>query len=271
MSFRYPSTIPPVDLNSTRPSPRSSGAGASFALRMPEVTSRLLLIDDDARLTDMVGGYLRHNGFEVDTAGSLAAGRERLAGAGYDALVLDLMLPDGDGLDLCRELRANPRTRQLPLLMLTARGEPMDRIVGLEIGADDYLPKPFEPRELLARVKALLRRAAPEQQNDDVLAFGRLEIDLGARQARLDGVPCDLTSHQFDLLVVLAQSPGRVLSRDQIMDALKGHPLEAFDRSIDVHISRIRAVIEDDPKNPKRVLTVRGAGYVFAKKQDADQ
>jgi len=238
---------------------------------MPDVTSRLLLIDDDSRLTSMVGDYLRRNGYEVDTAGSLAACREQIRQRQYDALVLDLMLPDGDGLDLTRELRSDARTRRLPLLMLTARGESMDRIVGLEIGADDYLPKPFEPRELLARIKALLRRAAPEPSGDEVLGFGRLEVDLGARQARLDGEPCDLTSHQFDLLVVLAQSPGRVLSRDQIMDALKGHPLEAFDRSIDVHISRIRAVIEDDPKNPKRVLTVRGAGYVFAKKQDADQ
>ena len=233
------------------------------------MASHLLLIDDDSRLTDMVGDYLRRNGLEVDTAGTLAAGRERLKQKHYDALLLDLMLPDGDGLDMTRELRSHARTRRLPLLMLTARGEPMDRIVGLEIGADDYLPKPFEPRELLARVKALLRRAAPDPQPDDVLLFGRLEIDLGARQARLGGEPCDLTSHQFELLSVLAQSPGRVLSRDQIMDALKGHPLEAFDRSIDVHISRIRSVIEDDPKVPRRVLTVRGAGYVFARKQDA--
>ncbi len=232
--------------------------------------SRLLLIDDDLRLTDMVGGYLRHNGFEVDTAGTLAAGRERLMQDNYDALVLDLMLPDGDGLDYTRELRSQPRTRRLPLLMLTARGEPTDRIVGLEIGADDYLGKPFEPRELLARVKALLRRAAPDGADDAVLSFGRLEVDLGARQARLDGRPCDLTNHQFELLTVLARSPGRVLSRGQIMDALKGHPLEAFDRSIDVHISRIRAVIEDDPKSPRRVLTVRGTGYVFARKQDAE-
>jgi DNA-binding response OmpR family regulator len=233
------------------------------------VTSRLLLIDDDLRLTDMVGGYLRHNGFEVDTAGSLAAGRDRLKLGAYDALLLDLMLPDGDGLDFTRELRSQGRTRRLPLLMLTARGEPMDRIVGLEMGADDYLPKPFEPRELLARVKALLRRAAPEPGDDEVLTFGRLEVDLGARVARLAGEVCDLTSHQFELLTVLARNPGRVLSRDQIMDALKGHPLEAFDRSIDVHISRIRAVIEEDAKAPKRVLTVRGAGYVFAKKQDS--
>jgi two-component system phosphate regulon response regulator OmpR len=234
------------------------------------MSARLLMIDDDARLSAMVGDYLGGAGYKVEVAGSLAEGRARLAAEAFDALLLDLMLPDGDGLDLCRELRSDPRTRKLPLLMLTARGEPMDRIVGLELGADDYLPKPFEPRELLARVKALLRRAAPADAPDEVLRFGRLEIDLGARVARLEGKPCDLTSHQFDLLVVLAQSPGRVLSRDQIMDSLKGHPLEAFDRSIDVHISRIRAVIEDDPKAPKRVLTVRGAGYVFAKKQDAD-
>jgi DNA-binding response OmpR family regulator len=246
------------------------GASSPGRFLVCATVTRLLLIDDDARLTAMVGDYLRASGFEVDTAGSLAAGRERLAMGGYDALVLDLMLPDGDGLDLTREVRSDARWRKLPLLMLTARGEPMDRIVGLELGADDYLPKPFEPRELLARVKALLRRAQPDPVADEVMRFGRLEIDVGGRVARLDGVPCDLTSHQFDLLVVLARSAGRVLSRDQIMDSLKGHPLEAFDRSIDVHISRIRAVIEEDPKTPRRVLTVRGAGYLFARKQDAD-
>ena len=235
------------------------------------MNARLLLIDDDVRLSSMVSEYLRSSGFEVETAGSLTAGRQRLDAEAFDALVLDLMLPDGDGLDLCRELRGEARHRHLPLLMLTARGEPLDRIVGLELGADDYLPKPFEPRELLARIKALLRRAAPAPNDDDVLRFGRLEVDLGARVARLGNTLCDLTGHQFDLLVVLAQSPGRVLSRDQIMDSLKGHPLEAFDRSIDVHISRIRAVIEDDPKMPRRVLTVRGAGYLFARKQDADE
>ncbi|RZU02683.1 response regulator [Rivibacter subsaxonicus] len=231
------------------------------------MTPQLLLIDDDARLAAMLRDYLTQAGYAVTCAESLAAGRQQLARESFDALVLDLMLPDGDGLDLTRELRANPRTRALPLLMLTARGEPMDRILGLELGADDYLPKPFEPRELLARLKALLRRASPAA-DAELLRYGRLEIDLAARQARLDGKPCELTSYQLDLLVVLAQAPGRVLSRDQIMDALKGHALEAFDRSIDVHISRIRAAIEDDAKAPRRILTVRGAGYVFAKKQD---
>src|SRR5437867_7735347 len=215
----------------------------------------------------MVSEYLGKAGFRVTVAAEGRAGLERLTREPFDALVLDIMLPDIGGLDVCRELRVKS---DIPVLMLTARGEPMDRVVGLEMGADDYLPKPFEPRELLARVKALLRRAQPDPVADEVLRFGRLEIDVGGRVARLDGVPCDLTSHQFDLLVVLARSAGRVLSRDQIMDSLKGHPLEAFDRSIDVHISRIRAVIEEDPKTPRRVLTVRGAGYLFARKQDAD-
>ena len=173
--------------------------------------SHLLLIDDDTRLTTMVGDYLRGHGFEVDSAGSLKAGRDLLRHGSYDALLLDLMLPDGDGLDLTRELRAEPRTRRLPLLMLTARGEPMDRIVGLEIGADDYLPKPFEPRELLARLKALLRRSAPEASAEDELEFGRLVIDLAARQARLAGQPCDLRPAlraQGPRLAVTRTAPG---------------------------------------------------------------
>jgi len=181
---------------------------SAVRLNNAAMTARLLLIDDDARLTAMLNDYLSAAGFEVAVAGSLAAGREALAAGSYELLVLDLMLPDGDGLDFCRELRSDAHSRRLPVLMLSARGEPMDRILGLELGADDYLPKPFEPRELLARVKALLRRAAPQPAGDEVLRFGRLEIDLGARMARLNGQPCDLTSHQFDLLVALAESAG---------------------------------------------------------------
>lgn len=227
-----------------------------------------LVVDDDADIRTSLTAYLQGFGWQVSAAADGQAMRQHLAAARPDVIVLDLMLPGEDGLVLLRWLGAQADAP--PVLMLTARGDTMSRVVGLELGADDYLAKPFEPRELQARIKALLRRLEPKLDGDEVLRFGRLEIDLAARVARLDGKICDLTSHQFDLLVVLAQSPGRVLSRDQIMDALKGHPLEAFDRSIDVHISRIRAVIEEDPKTPRRVLTVRGAGYVFARKQDAD-
>ncbi len=228
---------------------------------------RILLLDDDARLGSLVGDYLRAMGLDFDQALSLAAGRVALARQQPDALVLDIMLPDGDGLDLCRQLRADPRTAALPVLMLSARGESTDRIVGLELGADDYLAKPFEPRELLARIKALLRRSQPGAA-PELLRFGRLELDLGARVALRDGQRCDLTGHQFDLLVVLARHAGRVLSREQIMDSLKGQSVEALDRSIDVHVSRIRAAIEDDPRQPRRLLTVRGSGYLFARLQE---
>lgn len=249
----------------------STNTAASHALpTAPAMAAHILLVDDDLRLTGMIGDYLRSSGLQVEVAPSLSAARQWVSRHPFDAMILDLMLPDGDGLDFCRELRQEARTKNLPILMLTARGEPMDRVVGLEIGADDYLPKPFEPRELQARIKALLRRSAATATQDDVLHFGKLEIDLGQRMVRLAGVPCEMTSYQFDLLRVLAQSAGRVLSRDQIMDTLQGHPLEAFDRSIDVHISRIRAAIEEDPKNPKRILTVRGVGYIFARKQDAE-
>ena len=182
----------------------------------------------------------------------------------FDALILDLMLPDMDGLEVCRRIRAQADT---PILMLTARGEAMDRVVGLELGADDYLAKPFEPRELLARLRAILRRGKSDRKSE-VLRFGRLEIDKGARVVRVDGEERTITSYQFAILLALAERAGRVLSRDALMDVLKGEKLEAFDRSVDVHISRIRAAIEDDPKKPRRILTLRGTGYVFAKDQD---
>jgi DNA-binding response OmpR family regulator len=228
------------------------------------VTERILLIEDDPRLAEMVKNYLGEAGFAVTVAARGNDGIALEARETFDALVLDLMLPDIDGLEVCRRIRARSQT---PILMLTARGDAMDRVVGLEIGADDYLPKPFEPREMLARLRAILRRRGREQRND-TLRFGRLEIDVGARTARLDGNECTLTGYQFTLLLMLAQHAGRVMSRDAIMEAMKNEKLDAFDRSIDVHISRIRAAIEDDPKKPRRIVTVRGSGYVFAKAQD---
>ncbi len=212
----------------------------------------------------MVSEYLGEAGFRVSVAAQGRSGLEWLAREPFDALVLDLMLPDMDGLEVCRQLRAKSDT---PVLMLTARGDATDRIVGLEIGADDYLPKPFQPRELIARLRAILRRRRGAAAAK-LLRFGRLEIDRDARAVRLDDAACSLTSFQFALLVALAENAGRVLSREVLMDLLKGEPLEAFDRSIDVHVSRLRAALEDDPKKPRRIITVRGAGYVFAKAQD---
>ena len=230
---------------------------------MPE---RILVVEDDPRLAEMLSEYLGQAGFRITLASLGAIALRHLGESEYDAVVLDLMLPDMDGLNVCRELRKKADT---PVLMLTARGDAIDRIVGLELGADDYLPKPFEPRELLARLRAILRRRAPgKATGEHVLHFGRLELDSSARAVFLDGVRCELTGYQFDLLWALAQNAGRVLSRDALMDKLKGTQLEAFDRSIDVHMSRIRAAIEDDPRKPRRVITVRGAGYVFAKAQD---
>jgi DNA-binding response OmpR family regulator len=229
------------------------------------MAERVLMIDDDAALAALVGDYLRPLGYEVTAAGTGADGLRRLAAESFDAVLLDVMLPDLDGFEVCRRIRAGS---EVPVLMLTARGEDEDRIVGLEIGADDYLPKPFNPRELLARLRAVLRRRKPAASAP--LRFGRLEIDRDARVVRVEGDERPLTAYQFDLLVALAESAGRVLGRETLM-ARAGHDAgEAFDRSIDVHVSRIRAAIEDDPRRPRRLLTVRGAGYVFAKRQDED-
>lgn len=231
------------------------------------MTDHLLLVDDDGRLTAMLSDYLAAAGFRVDRATS---GREALAATSrtaFSAVVLDVMLPDVDGFEVCRQLRTRS---DVPVLMLTARGDDTDRIVGLEIGADDYLSKPFNPRELLARLRAILRRNRGAPLPDATLTFGRLGIDRGSRTVRVDGRDRPMTSYQFDLLVVLAQHAGRVLNRERLLDLVKGEELEAFDRSIDVHVSRIRSAIEDDPKRPRRILTVRGSGYVFAKSQDAE-
>ena len=249
------------------------------------MSQRLLMIEDDARLAQMVADYLGQSGFSVSVAADGQSGLAQLqstsqstlqstsqstSGRPPELVILDLMLPDLDGLEVCRRIRAlASSSAQVPVLMLTAKGDPMDRIIGLEMGADDYLPKPFEPRELLARVRAVLRRrtdgGTPAAKQ---MRFGSLEIDRDARTVVVDAQNCELTSYQFNLLVALAERAGRVLTRDQIMEAVRGRELDAFDRSIDVHMGRIRAAIEVDAKTPKRILTVRGVGYVFARQQD---
>lgn len=228
------------------------------------VPEHILLIEDDTRLAALVSEYLGKAGFHILQANTGSKGLAIHARDPVDAVILDLMLPDMEGLEVCRQMRVNFDT---PLLMLTARGDAMDRVVGLEMGADDYLPKPFEPRELLARLRAILRRRHCGAKAD-ILRFGKLEIDRGSREVRLDGVPRPLTSYQFALLLAFAEHAGHVMSRDALNDLIKGEPLDAFDRSVDVHVSRIRAVIECDPKHPRRIITVRGTGYVFARAQE---
>jgi two-component system, OmpR family, phosphate regulon response regulator OmpR len=233
------------------------------------MAERVLMIEDDESLAAMVGEYLAAFGIKVTARATAADGLKLLRHVGFEALILDVMLPDLDGFEVCRQVRA---ASDIPILMLTARGDETDRIVGLELGADDYLPKPFNPRELLARLRAILRRrGGTGTQGTASLRFGRLEIDRDARVVRIDGEERPLTSYQFELLCALAVNAGRVMSRETLMDRMRGDELEAFDRSIDVHISRIRAAIEDDPKHPRRVITVRGAGYVFARRQDDDR
>lgn len=232
------------------------------------MTTRALIIDDDEALAEMLSEFLEARDLEVVTRFRADTGLAALEEESFDAVILDVMLPDLDGFEVCKRIRERSN---IPVLMLTARGDETDRIVGLEIGADDYLAKPFSPRELLARLRAVLRRTQPTGPTSHrSLRFGRLEIDRDARVVAIEGERRRLTSHQFELLLVLAENAGRVLSRDQLMQNLRGHSADAFDRSIDIHVSRIRAAIEDDPKNPRRLLTVRGAGYVFARSQDGD-
>jgi len=228
-----------------------------------------LLVDDDARLAGLVTEYLGRHEIDVTVAPDGERGLAALRRQRFDVVLLDLMLPGIDGLELCRRIRATPEIAAIPIVMLTAKGDDVDRIVGLEIGADDYLPKPFNPRELLARIRAVLRRAGGHPRAGATPAFRTraLEIDFDARAASVRGRPLALTSYEFELLAALARAAGRVLSREQLLDALKGQAYEVFDRSIDVHVSKLRAKIEDDPKEPRYIKTVRGVGYVLLKNE----
>lgn len=219
----------------------------------------LLVIDDDPDLAALVAEYLGGRGFTVETAADGKAGLERLRGAGIDLVVLDVMMPGMDGFEVLRELR---RDSAVPVIMLTARGEDLDRIVGLELGADDYLSKPFNPRELLARVKSVLRRSAAAPEEDAALVAAGIRVDPARREASIDGRRVELTTTEFDLLRVLVSSAGRVIPRERLMELARGEEYASFERSVDVHISHLRRKLGDDPRKPRRIKTVRGVGYL---------
>ncbi len=218
------------------------------------------MIDDDEALGTLLTEYLGQFGFAVEAVTHPEEGLRTLQREPPDIVVLDVMLPGMDGLAVCRKVR---ETSRVPIVMLTARGSVMDRIVGLELGADDYLPKPFEPRELVARLQAVLRRGAPPDEPGDTVRAGALEVSWGARTARLDGRALELTAAEFELLGLLLRSKGRVLSRDRILEATRGLDWEAYDRSIDVLVSRLRQKLGDDPRRPTFIKTIRGLGYRF--------
>ncbi len=229
--------------------------------------TKILVVDDDLRLRDLLQRYLTEQGFGVTTVSDAAGMDKTLARERYDLLVLDLMLPGEDGLSICRRLRGTRIT--LPIIMLTAKGEDVDRIVGLEMGADDYMPKPFNPRELVARINAVLRRraaqsppGAPSSETESV-SFGGMTVDLAKRTLEKNGESVSLTTGEFALLKVLVSQPRTPLSRDKLMELARGREYEVFDRSIDVQISRLRKLIEKDPSKPAYIQTVWGFGYVF--------
>jgi len=222
---------------------------------------RALLIDDDARLGELLESYLGDQGVALDTARDGPAGLDALGRGTYDLILLDVMMPGMDGLEVLRRIRVG---NAIPVIMLTARGDEADRVVGLELGADDYVPKPFSPRELLARIRAVLRRTQPEATSER-LSIGGVEVDVGARSAKVDGAPVDLTGLELDILVALMRRPGRVVPRDALLSEAGRDDVVVSERTVDVHISRLRRKLDDDPRSPSRIRTVRGVGYVFVK------
>ena len=239
---------------------------------MAEKKTKILVVDDDLRLRDLLHRYLTEQGFTVHTAPDAAAMDRVLNRELFDLLVLDLMLPGEDGLAICRRLRGAGNL--VPIIMLTAKGDEVDRIVGLEMGADDYLPKPFNPRELLARINAVLRRRAPAgppgapASGGEVFQFGPFSFNTATRTLTKGGKPVALTTGEFSVLKVLVQHPRQPLSRDKLMELARGREYEVFDRSIDVQISRLRKIVEHDPAHPKHIQTVWGFGYVFVPEAD---
>ncbi len=223
--------------------------------------NRVLLIDDDARLFELLASYLRQNGVDVTSATDGARGLAALEAAPYDAVLLDVMMPGMDGLEVCKRIRQKSR---IPVIMLTAKGDETDRVVGLELGADDYVAKPFSPRELLARLRAVLRRTAPESVADRI-QNGHIAIDVSSREVTVSGARADLTGIEFDILLALARRPGRVVPRDSLLSEAGRSDVTVGERTVDVHISHLRQKLGDDPRSPKIIKTVRGIGYVLAK------
>jgi phosphate regulon transcriptional regulator PhoB len=224
---------------------------------------RILIIEDDRDIVELVRYNLANEGFQVAAAFDGSSGLANLKKSPPDLLLLDLMLPRMSGLDICREIRKEESLNRLPVLMLTARGDEADRVVGLEMGADDYVTKPFSPRELIARVKALLRRAEPPVDSPRVLELGKLAIDPASYRVSHSGKPVPLSTLEFRLLYYLASRPNRVFTRDQLLDAVWGTDRFVTPRSVDVYVRRLREKIETDPENPLHLKTVRGAGYLF--------
>lgn len=222
----------------------------------------ILVVDDDERLRDLVAEYLEGRGYRVLTAEDGEDGLARVRSETVDLVVLDVMMPGLDGFEVVRELR---KTSRVPVIMLTARGDELDRIVGLEIGADDYMPKPFNPRELLARIQAVLRRSESSDDDTKTLHAGPISVDLDRRLAHLDGVAIDLTTTEFEILRTLVANAGRVIPRERLMELARGTEYASFERSVDVHVSHIRKKLGDDPKSPTYVKTVRGVGYTMPK------
>lgn len=233
---------------------------------MAEIKKKILMVDDDARIRELLQRYLSEQGFDIKTVADAKEMDVALNAESFDLLVLDLMLPGEDGLAICRRLRAN--NMMSPIIMLTARGDEVDRIIGLEMGADDYLPKPFNPRELLARINAVLRRHehSPEAESttkSDAISFGDFLFDPSTRSLSRDGMQITITSGEFALLKVFTEHPRQPLSRDRLMQLARGRELDVFDRSIDVQVSRLRRIIEADPAHPRYLQTMWGFGYVF--------
>jgi DNA-binding response OmpR family regulator len=226
---------------------------------MATAMQRILVIDDDHSLASLLAEYLGGRGYGVTTAPDGPQGLSLLRAGGVDAVVLDVMLPGMDGFEVLREVR---RENNLPIIMLTARGDETDRIVGLEMGADDYLPKPFNPRELLARLRAVLRRTETPADDDAVLSGAGIRVDPSRREVQVDGAPVELTTTEFELLRTLVASAGRVIPRERLMELARGPDFAAFERSVDVHISHLRRKLGDDPRQPTRIKTVRGIGYL---------